>query len=634
MRYFIPVLLLFFASVSFAQTGIAPTPDTSLSAYQPGTRPLPPSIVAELRRSQKNRTLIYRDTLHADDLEKEHFNDSVVQNYTDSAISVIDTAVSLPHKEWLDSELIEIPELTRFGSHVHFNYPASMTMETDLHAVPFDSSFIESMNPVTREHLPFFDQSPISQPLRTAQPSESFLEAGIGNVVLPRADGWLAQSLSERSALTVWGDYESFEAAQTAIHQNANLLATLSSQFGEDPSEAAFHSQELTVQGGYDAKTVAITNLTTADHTLSDFFGSADVAGDVSESFHYHASIGDHDWNDNLNAGVNESSQDASLVARFDFDPMRLLIEGNYSRAAISGDSSAPDANFFGSIVTPISAESAKALVGERDNGAFEWYAGAEYLRGNGVDGSTYSDLLPVLRARLQLNARWEWGANFEPQVQLASARVLSGINPFYAPGIVLQFRESDPTFQATEDARSVVMDKINLASYMNYMLSPDDELRIEARYITRDREPIFSAVTAKDSATVFTVTPESTQHFELTAAANFLLFTHDVLTGSAEFCSATLDSGGTIPYAPTAKIMAEYHFNSIWDNVQPSVAFNSISRPGATFLFLDLNAEAECSRNVSLTFRAENILGGASDFWPGYPEKPRSIWAAVKYLF
>jgi len=26
--------------------------------------------------------------------------------------------------------------------------------------------------------------------------------------------------------------------------------------------------------------------------------------------------------------------------------------------------------------------------------------------------------------------------------------------------------------------------------------------------------------------------------------------------------------------------------------------------------------------------------LGSASDFWPGYSEYPRSVWASVKYRF
>src|ERR1017187_4392940 len=164
-------------------------------------RPLPPSMLGELRRSQKNRTLVYHDTLHAQDLHRNHFNDSVPHEYADPALSMIGPAVSLPHKEWLDSELVEIPELTRLGEHVHYNYPPTLVMETDLRPVPFDTTLTLHMNPVTRENLPYFDQSPIPMPLEPLTRSESFLEAGGGNIELPRVAGWLSQTLSERSSM-------------------------------------------------------------------------------------------------------------------------------------------------------------------------------------------------------------------------------------------------------------------------------------------------------------------------------------------------------------------------------------------------------------------------------------------------
>jgi hypothetical protein len=221
----------------------------------------------------------------------------------------------------------------------------------------------------------------------------------------------------------------------------------------------------------------------------------------------------------------------------------------------------------------------------------------------------------------------------FEPQAQLASLRALTTTNPFYAPELVLQSKQSDASLQALVDGRSAMMDKINLAAFINYTLSPDDELRIEARYITRDREPIFNEVSMKDTS-IFTVTPESTQRFELTAAGNFLLLSRDVFSAYVEYCSATLASGGAIPFEPNAKLDLQYHFYSIWDNVQPSLAYTIISRPGQTFTFLDVNVDARLSHEIALTASMENILGGASDFWPGYPEKPRSIWATIRYMF
>ena len=251
------MVLMMIATAAFAQSGMPPVRDSSTNSSPNVQRPLPPSILAELRRSQKDRTLVYQDTLHAADLEREHFNDSESREYTDSAITMIDTGVSLSHKEWLDSELIEIPELARFGERVHYNYPPSLVMETDLRSVPFDSTLTEQMNPVTRENLPYFDQSPIPMPMQPLERSESFLEAGGGNVALPRVAGWFAQTLSDRSSMNLSGAYQSLDASQSAIHSFGNFLATLNTQLGEDPANEAYQLHDVQAQVGYALKSVA-----------------------------------------------------------------------------------------------------------------------------------------------------------------------------------------------------------------------------------------------------------------------------------------------------------------------------------------------------------------------------------------
>ncbi len=627
MKFVWIFLLLSFASPAFSQiTGAAPeTPQLS------SERPLPPSMQAELRRTQKGRILNFRDTISAQDIAKEHFNDTGSNTYSDSVISVIDTAVSLPHKEWLDSELVEIPELARFGNRIHFNYTPAIMTGTNLQPVPFDSTLLAQMNPVIIENLPFFDQSPIPMPLEPARGYESFLEAGIGNIYLPRISGWLAQSLSERSAVNLLGQYRSLAATSSAIHSYMNLNASLRSQLGPDPGIATFYSNALTLRAGYSSRSVADSNTATNDHALSNFVASAQFAGDLSMGFHYDASFADHELNDNYSSGASESSQDLSLGTQFHSASLRFSADGTYSRAALSADTApVAGANFFGSASIPLSGESIKATVGSQ--GSVEWDAGAEFLGGSGTNGSSYASIVPIAHIKLPLNARWEMGASFEPQVQLASLRALTNVNPFYSPELVHYYRTSDTT---EIDARSVVMDKANLAGFMSYMLSPDDEIRFEARYIARDREPIFDQITTRDSSNVFIVTPESTNRFALTASGNFLLFTRDVLTGSAEFISATISGQNrAIPFEPDFKLAAQYHFNSFWQDVQPSVAFRMISRPGQTLNFLDATIDAEFSRHMMAEFRAENILGGPSDFWPGYPEYPESIWASIRYNF
>src|ERR1044071_1036031 len=145
------LLLLLFIATGFVKVGVAQTSDSL------GIRPqksLPPSILSELRRGERNRTLVFHDTVKASDIERQHAADtSATGTYADSAITLMDTAVSLSHKEWLDSELVEIPELHRVGARVHYEYPPSIMTESEMSKVAFDSTILLRMNPVSREQL-------------------------------------------------------------------------------------------------------------------------------------------------------------------------------------------------------------------------------------------------------------------------------------------------------------------------------------------------------------------------------------------------------------------------------------------------------------------------------------------------
>jgi hypothetical protein len=636
------IIVLCTAHLSFAQqTGPKTKPvkpvinRDSLRIPAPLTIPsghtLPPSILAELRRSQTKRTLVYHDTLRADDLARMHQNDSTERTYSDSALVILDTAVSLSHQEWIDSELVEIPELVRFGSHVHFNYPPAIMTESQRRAVPFDSTLVEGMNPVTRENLPFFDQSPIPMPLRPALPLEAFIELGAGNVYQPLASAWAAYTISPRASIDGQLNYQALSGQP--LHSFFDFNTTFQAALGTDPAEELYHSSDLKANLGYTTKGITISQDSAGvekniDHAVSVFNAAASLTGDASDQLHYEASVLDREFNDNL--GLSESSQD--LRAGFHYDPyishFRLIGEAEYSRASLVLDT---NQNTLSSPATQaIGGEHVSLLFGRRKGEAIEWYAGLTYMGGNGLNAS-YTSLLPIARVRFPLNPRWELGASFEPQVQLASEAVLAQINPFYSPRGAI----ADTNIQRAFDNRSVVMDRVNLSAFMNYALSPDDELRLEAHYITRQQEPIFEAHTLVNSQTVFSVTPEDTRRFTLSAAGNFLLFTRDVLTGLVELCSATTTADGqAIPFEPTMKLTAAYHFNSISDIVYPSVEFRSIRRSDQSLNFFDLEARIEALHSLSLLVRAENILGGPSDFWTGYPEYPRSVWATVKYTF
>jgi hypothetical protein len=628
MKIFALLLMLCVSNVSLAQQGAgvdsSHSPDTTLHR----NRPLPPSIADELRRGQKARTIVFQDTLRSDDLTKLHFNDSAERAYADSAISLYDTAVSLPHQEWLDSELFEIPELARFGVHVHFNYSPEIMTETYQLPVSFDSTLLSGMDPVTRENLPFFDQSPIPIALGMPKANESFLDAGAGNVDLPQLKGWFSQSLSDRTTLQGLAEYQSLDESKSAIHNYANVIASLDAQLGVDPSIQTFESQDLKVSAGYNAKSVAIGGMTSQeDRTLSDITGAASYVGNATEKLHYEASICDHEFNDNSQVYGSESELEAKLFGRYNVDNYRIIADGGYSRGSLN--TGANYEQFYGTnqSISPISSEYEKLLFGEQVN-YIEWYAGAEFLGGDGTSGASYSSLLPVVRVRVALDDKWSVGGNFEPQVQLVSIRELANINPFYSPD---QIKVS---FPPSFNAGSIVMDKFNLDAFLQYFISNDDEVRFEGRYVEKSRDVVFNTASV-DSETVFTATAEDTRTLSFSASGNFLLFARDMLDGSVEYSSATIVStGNAAPYEPNFKFDATYRFNSIWENIRPSITFRSISRPGKTFNFIDADVNIKITHSLECILSAENILDGASDFWPGYPECPQSIVASLKYSF
>jgi hypothetical protein len=182
---------------------------------------------------------------------------------------------------------------------------------------------------------------------------------------------------------------------------------------------------------------------------------------------------------------------------------------------------------------------------------------------------------------------------------------------------------------------RGAVIDKLSFHAFMTYALSADDALRLEARFITRDHEPVFRSITRPDSITVVTASPASTRRTEFTAAGNFLLFERDILTTSMTLIAATnLDSDMTMPFEPKMKFEAAYRFNSLSETLRPSIHLRSFVLSDRTLGMIDLELRAQLSEAIAATLRIENILNGASDFWPGYSEAPRSVSVSARYAF
>ncbi len=607
-------------------------PTVALSAK----RQLPPSILAELRRSQRGRTLIYHDTLRGTDLTSAHLNDSVEREYSDSALAIVDTAVSLSHKEWLDSEMVEIPELSRFGSKVHFEYPPSIMTETDLSPVPFDTTLLSGMNPVTRENLPFFDQSPIPMPLASPTPMEAFVEAGAGNVYQPTVSGWVERTISERTAIDAMLDYRNLTG--TPLHSYLNATATVNTELGADPAIEAYRSSNLKFALGYSRKSLAAPefpyiNLPLVDHTVSEFDASLLYANNITDQLHYEASISDDEWSNQTAFTQFESSQTVNGSFRYtpDHSWWRLIGEAAYSHTGSLFDAGGQD----------IGAENINVLFGDRHGDSLEWLLGATILGANDnlihyrqtpVRGSSVQ-LLPLIRLQVPLNATWSFGANYEPEVHVSSWRTLVATNPFVS---TTDLHISDAIYEP----RSVVMDKTNVGVFVNYSLSQEDNIRIEGRFITRSHDPFFYQLQANDSAvrSFMAVSDNDSRQLTTTISARLHAFSHDVLTASFSLLHVDRQNDNSqylvLPESiePTIKADFTYHFNSISNSIFPSIEFRSVSSTVRTINLLNAEARIVLMPQVDLFVRTENILGSASDFWPGYPEYPRSVWASVRY--
>lgn len=568
-----------------------------------GVRPqkqLPPSILAELRRSEHNRTLVYHDTVKASDLERAHAADTAsAGSFADSAITLMDTAVSLSHKEWLDSELVEIPELHRVGSRVHFEYPPSIMTESEMTKVAFDSTILFRMNPVSREVLPFFDESPIPMPLPIPKPFEAMVEAGGGNLGA-LARGFFERRISPRVAVNARADYES--NSSLALHSFFDVAGTLNASLGSDPALAPHESSELTAFLNYTGRSLSMLNDSNRTRTMSLFKLGASLEGE-SDALHYAASATHRQWNENLLPDLGEATEylsgNADLAVS---NAYTLYADVTYSRAALM-DSSA------------IGSEHLALRFGTTKNASIAWDAGIALLGGSDVSQS----IAPIVHVRLSLNPRWEIGASLDPKSSLSCMTTLTAIDPFYR----------------SLSGRGAVVDKINLLGYMTYALSADDALRIEANYIARDHEPVFASQIMSDSSVTQIAVPASTKRLAVTGSGNFLLFTRDVLTASLTLTSATnVDSDRTMSYEPSMRFEAAYRFNSMSDVVRPLVRARVIVLPDHTLNMLDLAVNADIWKTVTATFALNNILNGRSDFWPGYAEAPRSVLVSLRYGF
>lgn len=629
MHYFFALLLtLFVTRVAIGQTGAASLPSPSL--------PLPPSMQAEMKqaRSKITKTIVFRDTVKGSSRAREFMNDSTKpEGYVppDSALSVVDSGVSLTHKEWLDSLLIELPEISYFGQKIHFSYPMEIMTETLRKPVPFDTTILRYMNPVSRENLPYFDQSPIPLPLTPSRPYEAFLELGGGAPILPYLQIGGGVTTSERFGLDALIDYQGRSTdnpIRTYYSGDLRAKIGLSGAQSDLPFQSTIMHLDLTDQG---RKTLIHLDTGSTTHTASVLKVGADLAGDNTERFHYQVNASYSGFADNYGKSLSESTIEAGvdLIRHF----MGLGVDAQLNGAFKMSN----DLDLNASVPLHDSAHSSVSLqhytfaVGQRNQPSFDWLLGAGVGLLSDATGSRVA-FLPVGRIRIPLNPRWEIGAAFEPQAYLMNAQWMNAKNPFFT---LHQSNVLQDSGTAVLDPRRAAVDNINLQAFMNYQLWTDDQIRTSVQFIERKNELLFFERTLASGENSFYVEPRDTRRLIVSGGASFLLFLRDVVTADVEYRSATIaESDASIPFEPTLRFSAAYLFNSLADWLRPRVEFSSISRKDRSLSFLNAEIHSEVSSKLAILLRVENLLGGPSDYWTSYDERPRSVLATVRYRF
>ncbi|HET6513148.1 MAG TPA: hypothetical protein VFH43_13220 [Candidatus Kapabacteria bacterium] len=611
------------ASIAEAQTT---APETQRGEKWRG-RPLPPSLQSELRQlraKQGSRAIVYRDTVRASQLARAAFNDSTAEFDTtmvfeDSALSVVDSGVSLTHKEWLDSLLVEIPEISRFSDRIEFNYPLTIQTEPIKKPITVPPVDVARINPIPKENLPYFDQSPIPWTLSQEKRTSGYLTAGGGSLHLPLVRAGLAHTLSERLAFDLNGSFLKLgEASGVRDHYGVNAKVT--AELGLDAAIEPYQSSAIEVRFNTSGKKTDLRTSTDSlgEHSLRDLLIGLRIVGDVAKPVHYDLSGSFGNFTEQNGASHRESRYNSNFAITID--------PGTDLR--LRGDAQIDGAGSLGTGAESINATSLRALAGQRALGNLEWYAGARIVSASDALGSR-SSFMPQGFIRLPLNPRWEIGGSYEPSAVVASNYLMSSMNPFFSRTIALQL-------DTIRDARRVMIDRINVAGFMNYMLSADDQIRTEVRYIERNDEPVFDARSIGDSASVaFVLTPRNTRRMIISSNANFLLFKRDVVTAGIEFRSATdRDGESALPFEPVLRFTGAYSFNSIAPYLRPIAEFHYLSREDHAMSFINLGTEILFGESLSANVRVENLFNSQGDFWQGYNERPRAVVGSLTYKF
>ena len=593
-----------------------------MAQIAPRERSLPPSLQRELklRQGKTPRIVSFTDTVKAQTLISRSIRDSSAReldstNVGDSAVVVIDSSVSLSRKELLDSMLAELPEYEITPSGGRFKYPPEILVETAKKTVPFDTTIYSHIEPVSRELLPYFDALPLPLPIAPRETKRFVIDAGVGVPSVPSVGvEWMFVS-SDKTLATLFGNYLNRVGEVGVLKSHIHVGVEANTLFANDNVTILPHLSGKIQTGSTrrllitpnDSSSRAVAN-TNAEITFS--------VGDTKQlrlESMAHVNL----FHEEAFGGVSEPSGKLgfSLIKDIDSTASRFVCNALYQGAGSISDTAAS-----------LSLWRADIAYHHFNIAPFEWSIGAKVSGGSDASDSQTS-FLPIAEITFRPNDELSFGAAFAPQEQLMTLSSLLKRNLFYALPL---------NNKLTNDPRRITTDNINVAAFASYFLSSDENIRGEVRFITRKNEVIFDkTIDSATKRTLFVTSAHDTRRIEAEIGARLLFFGSDQLAATLHFTSATSSHNNkALLYEPIFRVEASWAFHSVLEKLVPRLELVSIARKDRSLAFINAELHYPLTRFAKIKLRAENLFGGAGDFWDGYNEYPRSILISIRAGF
>ncbi len=593
-----------------------------LIAQPSGQLRLPPSLERELKLRGKGapRVIRFSDTVKADKLISQSIRDTSGEELDstmvhDSAIVVIDSAVSLSHKEWLDSMLAELPETERTPEGLRFHYPDEMMVNTTRKQVPFDESLPMKMDPVSKEDLPLFGSLPMQRPITPKEPSRFSFTAGGGTPYLPQLSAKALLLNESQSTIEASGTFIERLSDVSAIKEKWDI--TLDGLFLFAPP--VISDPKPYISGRLSAALLSrdIIDTTASAYSLFRTKLGLNLKLGTLQALKLTGSARLNYLNDNVSTSISERSGGISLLLEKQATDSanRFSLGVQYDGASTTTDKLAGD--------SPLGAATIAATISSNSLQSFYWKAGLSGILASNAGGSKFY-FFPAISLHQRLSQDWAIFASVAQSASVRSFDELFNINPFYTPLLT-----------ASSDSRRVAIDKYMVSVGSEYFLTAVDRIHLAIQYGARKNDVSFIASAPVLPIVRYIADTFNTKVISATLDGALLFFTNDRLTFSLSYTSTRSTSDNTqLPYAPIAISEASYSFGSLSDSFFPAIGIKQLSRNNKSLFFVNAAATYKLNPIWSLQGTINNILGSDGAYWDTYNEYPRMIAVSVSGSF